>query len=585
MKRTLIRTSLALLLVPAAMMSTTLAQRPANAPATAPAGKAPDSVFIEDLTWAEVRDLVKAGTTTVIVGTAGTEQKGPHMVDGEHKFVMEWSADKIARAIGKTLVAPVVTYVPEGSWENIGGHMAKPGTITLPDDRFVELLVSAGRSLKAGGFKTILLIGESGGNRNGMRMAADKLNELWKGGDTKAWWIDDYYTKGHADQNKWVTEKVGIPANEIGGHANILDTSELLFVNPKHIRRNRLSGNDYENNGVSGNNQSKSTPEIGKALLQIKVDNAVAQIKELMSGASTRQASVVPGEAEGGRGGGRGGRGAAPAERPKLEPTMDTAPASKTATAAPDTVFIDELTWEETRDALKAGKTTVIVPTGGTEKNGYHMVMGKHNFVVTYAANLMARRLKNTLVAPTVQYVPEGDPDRQNPGAISLPSPAYDMLLDAAARSLKVHGFKEILFIGDSGGNQAGIKNVADKLNAEWKDAGVKVFGLTDYYEQSRLHYRAWLQAQFGYDEETSGSHAGITDTSQMLFVHPAGIRKDQMKPWGGPQDSGVSGDPAKATAEIGKMGIEFKVNAGLNQYKLLKNPPPQRGGRSGAQE
>jgi creatinine amidohydrolase len=581
MTRTVIRTSLAALLAGAAMISTPAAQRPTSAPATAPAGKPPDSVFIEDLTWAEVRDLVKAGTTTAIIGTAGTEQKGPHMVDGEHKFVMEWSADKIARAIGKTLVAPIVTYVPEGSWENIGGHMAKPGTITLPDDRFVELLDSAGRSLKAGGFMTILLIGESGGNRNGMRMAADKLNELWQGGDTKAWWIDDYYTKGHADQNKWVTKNVGIPADEIGGHANILDTSELLFVNPKHIRRNRLTGNDYENNGVSGNNQSKSTPEIGKALLQIKVDNAVAQIKELMAGTSARQASVVPGDTEGGRGGGRGGHGAAPAERPRLEPTMDTAPAGRTPTAAPDTVFIDELTWEETRDALKAGKTTVIVPTGGTEKNGYHMVMGKHNFVVTYAANLMARRLKNTLVAPTVQYVPEGDPDRQNPGAISLPSPAYDMLLDAAARSLKVHGFKEILFIGDSGGNQAGIKNVADKLNAEWKDAGVKVFGLTDYYELSRLHYRAWLQAQFGYDEETAGSHAGITDTSQMLFVHPAGIRKDQIKPWGGPQDSGVSGDPAKATAEIGKMGIEFKVNAGTNQYKALKNPP-QRGRSSG---
>jgi len=579
MRRVLIRTAPAALLASLAM-TTLFAQRPANAPATAPAGKAPDSVFIEDLTWAEVRDLVKAGTTTVIIGTAGTEQKGPHMVDGEHKFVMEWSGDKIARAIGRTLVAPIVTYVPEGSWENIGGHMAKPGTITLPDDRFVELLVNAGRSLKAGGFKTILLIGESGGNRNGMRMAADKLNELWKGSDAKAWWIDDYYTKGHADQNKWVTEKVGIPADEIGGHANILDTSELLFVNPKHIRRNRLSGNDYENNGVSGNNQSKSTPEIGKALLQIKVDNAVAQIKELMAGTSTRQASVVPGEAAGGgRGGGRGGRGAAPAERPKLEPTMDTAPASKTPTAAPDTVFIDELTWEETRDALKAGMTTVIVPTGGTEKNGYHMVTGKHNFVVTYAANQMARRLKNTLVAPTIQYVPEGDPDTSVPGEISLPSPAYDQLLDAAARSLKVHGFTEILFIGDSGGNQAGIKNVADKLNEEWKGAGAKVFGLTDYYEASRLHYRAWLQAAFGYDDQTSGSHAGITDTSQMLFVRPSGIRKDQVKPWGGPADSGVSGDPAKATAEIGKMGIEFKVNAGLNQYKLLKNPP-SRGGR-----
>jgi creatinine amidohydrolase len=487
--------------------------------------------------------------------------------------------------------------VPEGSWETPGGHMTKPGTITLPDDRFVELLVSAGRSLKAGGFTTILLIGESGGNRNGMRMAADKLNELWKGSGARAFWIDDYYTKGHADQNKWITEHVGIPGGEIGGHANILDTSELLFVNAKHIRRNRLNGNDYENNGVSGNNQGKSTPEIGKALLQIKIDNAIAQIKGLMDGSITRQASVAPGEAEGGRGGrggpstgsgqaGRGGRGrgaAASAERPKIEPTMETAPASKTPTAAPDTVFIDELTWEETRDAMKAGKTTVIVPTGGTEKNGYHMVIGKHNFVVAYTANLMARRLKNALVAPVLQYVPEGDPDRQNAGSISVPSPAYDMILDAAARSLKVHGFKEILFIGDSGPNQAGMAAVAKKLNDEWKEGGPRVFALTDYYEASRIYYRAWLQAAYGYDEETSGSHAGITDTSQMLFVRPAGIRKDQIKPWGGPADSGVSGDPAKATAEIGKMGVEFKVNAGIAQYKQLKNPAQGRGrGREG---
>ena len=258
---------------------------------------------------------------------------------------------------------------------------------------------------------------------------------------------------------------------------------------------------------------------------------------------------------------------------------MLTAPPSKTPTQAPDTVFIDELTWEETRDAMRAGKTTVIVPTGGTEKNGYHMVLGKHNYVVTHTANLMARRLKNALVAPTVQYVPEGDPDTSVPGEISLPSPAYDMLLDAAARSLRVHGFTDILFIGDSGGNQAGMTAVANKLNEEWKDAGVKVFALTDYYTASRVHYRAWLQAAYGYDEETVGSHAGISDKSQMLFIRPAGIRKELIKPWGGPQDSGVSGDPAKATAEIGKMGVEFKVNAGINQYKQLKNPP-QRGRR-----
>src|SRR5262245_46377374 len=115
-----------LLLASAAAGPVGLAQRPETAPATADSGKPPDTVMLEDLTWAEVRDLVARGTTTIIVGTAGTEQKGPHMVDGEHKFVLEYAADKIARAVGRTLVAPIITYVPEGSWEAVGGHMGKP---------------------------------------------------------------------------------------------------------------------------------------------------------------------------------------------------------------------------------------------------------------------------------------------------------------------------------------------------------------------------------------------------------------------------------------------------------------------------
>jgi creatinine amidohydrolase/Fe(II)-dependent formamide hydrolase-like protein len=260
---------------------------------------------------------------------------------------------------------------------------------------------------------------------------------------------------------------------------------------------------------------------------------------------------------------------------------MDSAPAGISPNEPPDTVFIDELTWEETRDLMKAGRTTVIIPTGGTEKNGYHMVLGKHNFVVTHAANRMARKLTNTLVAPTIQYVPEGNPDRAGPGVISHPSPAFDGLLDAAARSLQAHGFKEILLIGDSGGNQGGLRAVAEALTKEWEAAGTKVFALTDYYEGGREHYRAWLEAAFGYDDTIVGSHAGISDTSQLLFVHPAGIRKDQIKPWGGPADSSVSGDPTKATAEIGRMGIEFKVNAAIAQYRALKRPAG-RGGRGG---
>jgi creatinine amidohydrolase len=244
--------------------------------------------------------------------------------------------------------------------------------------------------------------------------------------------------------------------------------------------------------------------------------------------------------------------------------------------------IMDEMTWDEVRDAIKAGKTTIIIPIGGTEQNGPHMVLGKHNYIIAYAAKMIAERLGNALVAPTIQYVPEGNYDSPNfgakPGVISNPAASYEALLDAAARSLKVHGFTDILFIGDSGGNQGGMTNVANKLNTEWQGQGARVYALNEYYQKSRTELRAWLQEKFGYDAATVGSHAGISDTSQLLFINPSGIRKDRIKPQGGGPDSGVSGDPTKATPEIGKQAIEFKVNAAIAQFRALKaatqNPP-----------
>jgi creatinine amidohydrolase/Fe(II)-dependent formamide hydrolase-like protein len=112
---------------------------------------------------------------------------------------------------------------------------------------------------------------------------------------------------------------------------------------------------------------------------------------------------------------------------------------------------------------------------------------------------------------------------------------------------------------------------VATALDAEWKDAGTRVFALTDYYNQGRDDYRAWLMQEHKYDDQIVGSHAGISDTSQLLFVRPQAVRKDQIKPWGGPRDSGVSGDPARATAEIGRRGIDFKIGAAIRQLQQLK--------------
>ena len=242
-------------------------------------------------------------------------------------------------------------------------------------------------------------------------------------------------------------------------------------------------------------------------------------------------------------------------------------------------LYIEELTWTEIRDALAAGYTTAIVPTGGTEQNGAHMVMGKHNYVITFASNLIAQRLGNALIAPTIAFVPEGNFGSEGfqAGVISAPS-SFQPLMEAAARSLKVHGFREILIVGDNGGNQNGIRAVTEKLNAEWAGSGTTVYGLTDYYDRGQDYSRVWLQALYGYDMGMIGTHAGITDTSAMMYAFPNGIRRDQISAEG----EGQSGDPTKAMADIGRMVVNFKVLATLAQYQALKSPPRAGGGRRG---
>lgn len=254
------------------------------AAAQLPTPKPPDTVFLEELTWDELALLIKGGKTTAIIGTAGTEQKGPHMAIGEHKYVTTYAADKIARALGNAIVAPIVTYVPEGSWENPRGHMSKAGSITLPEDRFRTLLELIARSLRGSGFKDLILIGDSGGNQSGMDSVAKKLNEEWKGTGVRLHFIGDFYTKAHAAADAWVVDTAKlVPKDSLGNHANILDTSELMFIHPELVKTERLKDANPAN-GSTGSPR-KASKEIGKKLLDIKISLALAQIRASMAAA------------------------------------------------------------------------------------------------------------------------------------------------------------------------------------------------------------------------------------------------------------------------------------------------------------
>lgn len=235
----------------------------------------------------------------------------------------------------------------------------------------------------------------------------------------------------------------------------------------------------------------------------------------------------------------------------------------------PDTIEIADMTWVEVRSAIAHGYTTVIVPSGGIEQNGPHMILGKHDYIVRWAAARIAAELGQTLVAPVIPFVPEGgyappEGHLRFPGTIGISEQAFAAVLDGIARSLKAGGFKTICFIADHGGSVKPQAEVAARLLKEWAPEGVRVIDVSDYYADAAQN--EFLKAQ-GETSAAIGLHAGISDTSELMAVHPAGVDLGRFA--SAPftlEPNGVSGDPLKASAERGRALLDIKVKAAVRQ-------------------
>jgi creatinine amidohydrolase/Fe(II)-dependent formamide hydrolase-like protein len=236
------------------------------------------------------------------------------------------------------------------------------------------------------------------------------------------------------------------------------------------------------------------------------------------------------------------------------------------AAAQAAAVQLEEMTWPELRERISAGATTVLLPIGGTEQNGPHMTLGKHNARVKVLATRIAERLGDAIVAPVIAYVPEGaiEPPTQHmrfTGTISIPAPAFEATLEAAARSLRRHGMRHVVLLGDHGGYRDSLDRVAARLNREWRGAA-QVHALPEYYRAAQEDFAATLKAR-GFGDDEIGPHAGLADTSLMLALDPAHVRMDVAvaRPRGRTSD-GVGGDPRRASAELGAVGAGHIVDA-----------------------
>jgi creatinine amidohydrolase len=244
--------------------------------------------------------------------------------------------------------------------------------------------------------------------------------------------------------------------------------------------------------------------------------------------------------------------------------------------AAPRSVEIEEMTWIELRDRVAGGATTILVPIGGTEQNGPHMLLGKHNVRARKLAAEIAQRLGDALVAPVVAYVPEGSihppvAHMRFPGTISIPEATFESLLESTARSFKQAGFRNVVFLGDHGGYQKNAERVAARLNREWSnDPACRVTALLDYYSVTQLAYVDALRKR-GYPAAEIGTHAGLADTALALAVDPSLIRSDALTgavPLN--EKNGVHGDPRRATAELGQLGVQQILDVSVAAIRKL---------------
>ena len=254
--------------------------------------------------------------------------------------------------------------------------------------------------------------------------------------------------------------------------------------------------------------------------------------------------------------------------------------AASAAPAAPvRSVQLEDLTWTELRDAIAAGTTTVLVPVGGTEQSGPHIALGKHNVRARVLSAEIARRLGNAVVAPVIAYVPEGNVSPPTShmrftGTITVPESTFESLLASTAASLRQHGFRDVVFLGDHGGYQRSLQRVADTLNRQWKaDPRCRAHALLAYYDATQKAYVDALRRK-GHSDAEIGEHAGLADTSLMMAVDKSLVLPEQFAAAAkGGRALGVNGDPTHSSAELGRLGVDAVIETSVNAIRAATGP------------
>jgi len=264
----------ALLLAPAAASAA-----PAS-PTASPVERAPPQVFLESLTWTELRDAIAGGATTALLPIGGTEQSGPAIALGKHNARVQLLSGRIAQALGNAIVAPVVSVVPEGNIAPPSGHMRFAGTMTVPASVFEGQIQAMVASLEAAGFRDIVLLGDHGGYQDELQRLAQRLDRSAAPQGHRVFAPAAYFRAASQGYARLLHER-GYRDDEIGSHAALADTSMQLAADPAMVRQDVLRTAPHldASMGVYGGDPRRASAELGQLGLDLIVHDSVEAIR------------------------------------------------------------------------------------------------------------------------------------------------------------------------------------------------------------------------------------------------------------------------------------------------------------------
>ena len=246
------------------------------------------SLWIEELTWMEIRDAIRAGSTTALILTGGVEANGPHLASGKHNYSNKLMGASVAQALGQTLIAPLVTLEPG---RPSGAVMIGNTGPMVSQETYIAWLTDMGDSLRGMGFTEVYFLGDSGGNRRGMQAAADALNGKYNGDPTRFHHVPEFYN--HDKVRQYIQETLGIPEQmeysasqgSDGIHEELSIASIMSVIDPTSIRfAQRVKAGRASINGISLEPLSQ-TQELGRKLIEFRTGITVEAIQALRAGA------------------------------------------------------------------------------------------------------------------------------------------------------------------------------------------------------------------------------------------------------------------------------------------------------------